>query len=45
MNRGWAKYVWKLLWFVGLIILLNFYFRLGHEIKDVASATFDMTPY
>lgn len=45
MNRGWAKYVWKLLWFVGFIILLNFYFRLGHEIKDAASATFDMTPY
>lgn len=45
MKRGWKAYVWKLLWLVGFIILLNFHFNLGEEIRETASTNFVMTPY
>lgn len=44
MKRGWTAYVWKLLWLVGFIILLNFHFSLGKEINDTVSTTYEMTP-
>ncbi|SES42887.1 hypothetical protein [Psychrobacillus sp. OK032] len=44
MRKNWSPYVWKLLWTVGLIVLLIISYKLELQVKNHVATTFKMLP-
>ncbi|WP_144511798.1 hypothetical protein [Bacillus sp. FJAT-22090] len=44
MRKNWSRYVWKLLWTIGLIALLIICFNLELKVKNHVATTFNMLP-
>ncbi|MFJ8066573.1 hypothetical protein ACIQYS_18400 [Psychrobacillus sp. NPDC096426] len=44
MRKNWSPYVWKLLWTVGLIVLLIISYKLELKVKNHVATTFQMLP-
>lgn len=44
MREKWSPYVWKLLWTVGLIVLLIISYKLELQVKNHVATTFQMLP-
>ncbi|MDI2587115.1 hypothetical protein OR571_08370 [Psychrobacillus sp. NEAU-3TGS] len=44
MRKNWSPYVWKLIWTIGLIVLLMITYRLEFQVKNHVATTFQMLP-
>ncbi|GGA46093.1 hypothetical protein [Psychrobacillus lasiicapitis] len=44
MRKNWTPYAWKLLWTVGLIVLLMISYNLELKVKNHVATTFHMLP-
>ncbi|MGG1662384.1 hypothetical protein [Brevibacillus sp. NRS-1366] len=45
MLVNWSKFVWKAIWFVGLVVLAYLAFDCGYMIKEHVASTYDSTPF
>lgn len=44
-NRKWSPYFWKIAWFIGFVVLVNFSFSVKKFLQQMASETFNAIPY
>jgi hypothetical protein len=44
MRKNWSPYVWKLLWGVGLIVLLLISYHLENKVRNHVAITFQSLP-
>ena len=43
-KANWSIYFWKILWFIGLIILANINFNIMSQAKEYSNSTFNSLP-